>query len=74
MIRYYIICHITILITDENIKNKISDGPIKWDLLDLFNIKKLPYETGIKAAKSNYCSKVFSFSYSEDLFEIVKMI
>ena len=37
---------------------RISDGPLKRDLLDLFNIKKLPYETGIKAAKSNYCSKV----------------
>jgi hypothetical protein len=34
------------------------DGPVKWDLLDLFGIKNLPHGTGIKAAKSNYCSDV----------------
>ena len=32
--------------------------PVKWDLLDLFTIKKLPYQTGIKASRENYCGEV----------------
>jgi len=31
--------------------------PVKWDLLDLFTIKKLPYQTGIKASRENYCGE-----------------
>jgi len=39
--------------------------PVKWDLLDLFTIKKLPYQTGIKASRENYCGEVRKRPYKD---------